>query len=90
MEQHEERDVDFEVVKLQPGIGFNVEAANFGGQLMPTRLWVLPHGDIKNKPSFIFEMKCPITGLVFVAQISEKMLADGLISADAMKILSEQ
>lgn len=81
---------DFEVLKLQPGVAFNVDAANFGGQLLPIRLWILPHGAVNNKPSFIFEMTEPVTGLTFVAQISEKMLADGLINADAMKILSEQ
>ena len=81
---------DFQVIKMQPGEGLNLSPENFGGQLAPLRLWILPHGSVKNKPSFIFEMIEPMTGLVFIAQISDKTLSEALCQADAMKILSEQ
>ena len=78
----------FEVIRLQPGQSVGAPGATFGGELRPIRLWVLPHGSIKNKPSFIWEM-VDIFGNTYIAQISEEMLSTGLIEADEMKLLSE-
>ncbi len=80
---------DFEVIRMQPGQGLRV-GPDFGGQLKPVRLWVMPHGAVDNKPSYVWEMVDPVSELVFYCQITDKMLADGICAAGAMKVLSEQ
>lgn len=79
----------FEAIKLQPGQSLAIDPRQFGGELKPIRLWVLPHGTVKNKPSFAFEL-VDIFGNTFIAQISDEMLRDGIIAAGEMEILSHQ
>lgn len=82
-------DKDFEVIRLHPGQGLAMPADNFMGEIKPTVLWILPHGTVTNKPSFVFEMR-GLRGEVFVAQISHAMLVEGLKAAGEMAVLSEQ
>lgn len=73
---------DFEVIRLPAKSGgLQVNTDRFVAELRPTRLYVLPDGTIDEKGSYIFWLE-DMFGNVFLAQISDKMLRDGLRRAD--------
>lgn len=73
---------EFEVIKLMPTEQI-LAPKGFVGQLKPTKLYVLPHGTITNKPAYAFLMEDAMGGS-YIAQISHAMLKDGMVVAEGM------
>lgn len=68
---------DFEVIKLPPGAPLVMDQMKFVMELRPTKMYVLPDGTMTGKPSYAFVLEGP-WGEIFVAQISDKMLREGM------------
>ncbi len=77
---------DFEVVHLEPNEPVTEKhlSGPFERQLRPTKLFVLPEGSVENKPSFAWHL-VDSEGRTYIAQISEKMLRNGLLEAEALR-----
>lgn len=68
---------DFEVIKLEPGAQLVMTDPRFVMELRPTKMYVLPDGTLTGKPSYALVLEGP-WGEIFVAQISDKMLREGM------------
>jgi len=73
--------VDFEVIELKEGEP--VDTSWKDTHLKPTVLFVLPKGSTEDKPSYCWKM-IDGYGRTYYAQITHKMLMDGIKAADKM------
>jgi len=57
-------------------------------EIRPVELYIKPDGDVEDKPSFVFILTDALGGKYF-AQISERMLREGLEKAQALRFVDE-
>lgn len=69
---------DFEVTVLKPGQ--EIELSDVVGQVRPIGLYVFPKGDLRDQPSYCWVLVTS-EGSKVLAQISHRMLMDGLMAA---------
>lgn len=66
---------DFVVERLKPGQSVIMNMQHFGGQIKPTKCFILPEGAVDNKPSFVLIM-VDMLGREWAAQLTLNMVLE--------------
>ncbi|MGZ3742739.1 MAG: hypothetical protein ACXVB1_00145 [Pseudobdellovibrionaceae bacterium] len=72
---------DFEVITVKRGEPIDLREYNIGAEFKPVKLFIKPDGTFDNEPSYCFVLQ-NWRGDHYVAQISHKMLMDGMKAAE--------